>query len=94
MAEGFQGGSVVNSPPANAGDTGLISGSGRSPEEGNGNLLRYSWLGNPMDRRACQAPVHGITKESDTTEQLNNNNNNMAEDLRNLHIGNPFSPLL
>ena len=43
------GGSVVRDPPANAGDMGLIPGSGRSPEEGNGNLLQYSCLGNPMD---------------------------------------------
>ena len=44
-------GSVINSPPANAGDTGLIPGLGISPGEGNGNLLQYSCLGNPMDRR-------------------------------------------
>ena len=33
-----------------AGDVGLIPGSGRSPGEGDGNLLQYSCLGNPMDR--------------------------------------------
>ena len=49
---GFLGGSVVNNMPANAGDAGLIPGSGRSPGEGNGNPLRYSCLGNPMDRAA------------------------------------------
>ena len=48
--EGFSGGSVVKNPPANAGDMGLIpgsgrfSGSGRSPAEGNGKLLKYSLL--------------------------------------------------
>ena len=44
---------VVNNPPANAGDArdvGSIPGSGRSPGEGNGNLLQYSCLENPMDR--------------------------------------------
>jgi len=41
--------------------------SGRSPEEGNGNPLQYSWLGNPMDRGAWWATVHGFTKELDTT---------------------------
>ena len=44
---------VVNNPPANAGDArdvGSIPGSGRSPGEGNGNLLQYSRLENPMDR--------------------------------------------
>ena len=34
--KGFPGGSVVKNPPANAGDAGLIPGSGRSPREGNG----------------------------------------------------------
>jgi len=43
----------------------LIPGSGRSPEEGNDNPLQYSCLGIPMDRRAWQAIVHGVAKESD-----------------------------
>ena len=64
---GFPGGSVVKNPPANAGAVGSISGSGRSPGEGNGNPLQYSCLGNPMDRGAWQATVHGITKESNMT---------------------------
>ena len=46
----------------NAGDLGLISGSGRSPGEGNGNPLQYSCLENPMDRGAWWATVHGVTK--------------------------------
>ena len=46
---GFPGGSVVKNPPANARDTGLIFGSGRSPGEGNGNPLQYPCLRNPMD---------------------------------------------
>ena len=46
----FPGGSVVKNPPANAGVMGSIPKSGRSPGEGNGNLLQYSCLGNPMDR--------------------------------------------
>ena len=37
----------------------LIPGSGRSPEEGNGNPLKYSCLGNPMDRGAWRATAHG-----------------------------------
>ena len=41
-----------------------------SPGEGNGNLLQYSYLGNPMDRGAWQATVYGIAKESDTTHDL------------------------
>jgi len=56
---------VVKNLPANAGDArdaGSIPGSGRSPGEGNGNPLQYSCLGNPMDRGAWQATVHGVTK--------------------------------
>ena len=51
-----------------AGDPGSIPGSGRSPGEGNGNPLQYSFLENPMNRGAWQATVHGGHKESDTTE--------------------------
>ena len=51
----------------NEGDVGLIPGSGRSPGGGNGNPLQYSCLEHPMDRRAWRAPIHGVTKESDTT---------------------------
>ena len=45
-----------------AGDPGLILGSGRSPGEGNGNPLQYSCLENPMDGGAWRATVHGATK--------------------------------
>ena len=70
---GFPGGSVVKKAPANAGDMGSIPGLGRSPEEGNGNPLQYSCLRNPIDRGAWWATVHGVRRESDMTEQLNNN---------------------
>ena len=63
---GFHGGSVPKNLPANAGDTGSVPGSGRSPGEGNSKLLQYSCVGNPMDRGAWQTIVHGIAKESDT----------------------------
>ena len=56
---------VVKNLPANAGevgDTGSIPGLGRSPREGNGNPLQYSCLGNPMNRGAWQAIVHGVAK--------------------------------
>ena len=61
---------MVKSPPAIAGDPGSIPGCGRYPGEGNGNHFQYSCLGNPMDREACWATVHRITKESDMTEGL------------------------
>ena len=48
--------------PANTGNVGLIPGSVRSLGEGNGNPLQYSCLGNPMDRGAWQATVHGVAK--------------------------------
>ena len=59
---------VVKNLPANAGDarnTCLTPWSGRSPGEGNGNPLQYSGLGNPMDRGAWWATVHGVAKRHD-----------------------------
>ena len=56
---------VVKNLPANAGDpreVGLIPVLGRSPGIGNGNLLQYSCLGNPMDRGAWWAMVHAATE--------------------------------
>ena len=65
---------MIKNLPTKAGDTGSIPGLGRSPAEENGNPLQYSCLGNPMNRGDWQATVHGVAKESDTTEQLNKNN--------------------
>ena len=59
---GFPGGPVVKNLPAKAGDVDLIPGSGRSPGGGNGTPLQYSCLGNPLDRGAWQATVHGVAK--------------------------------
>ena len=67
---------MVKNPLANAGDMGSVLGLGRSPGGGNGNPLQYSCLGNPMDRGAWWATVHGVTKELGTTERRYNNNNN------------------
>jgi len=64
---------VVKNLAANAGDSGLISGSVSSPEVGNSNPLQYSCLGNPMDRGTWWATVHGVAKESDMTQRLNSN---------------------
>ena len=59
---GFPYGSDDKEPSSNAGDPGSIPGSGRSPGEGNGNLLQYSCQENSMDSGACRATVHGITR--------------------------------
>ena len=71
---GFPGGSVVKNPPANAGDAGLIPGLGRSPGEGNGNLLQYSGLGNPMHRGAWWATVtrvrHGLVTKPPPNKKI------------------------
>ena len=64
---GFLSGSVVKHPPANAGDVGSISGSGRCPGEENDNSLHYSCLRNPVDRGDWWATIQGIVKGSDTT---------------------------
>ena len=59
----------------NAGEPGSISGSRRSPGEGNSNPFQCSCLRNPMDTGAWWATVQGVAQESETTYQLNNNNN-------------------
>ena len=61
---------MIKNLPVSAGDVRDMSsvlGSGRSPGEGNGNPLQYSYLENLMDRGAWEATVHRVTK-SDTTE--------------------------
>ena len=69
----FLGGSVVKNLPASAGEASLIPRSGRASEEGNGNQLQYSCLGNPVDREEPGGlqPM-GITKEMDVAQRLNN----------------------
>jgi len=59
------GGSAIKNLPANvgdAGDAGSIPGLGRYPGERNGNPIQYSCLGNPMDKGAWWATVHGVAK--------------------------------
>ena len=56
---------VVKNPLANAEDSGSILGSGRFPEEGNGNPLPYSCLENPTDRGAWQGITKNWTQLSD-----------------------------
>ena len=59
---GFSGGSDSKESTCNAGNLGLILGSGRSPGEGNGDPLQYSYMENSMDRGAKWATVHGVAK--------------------------------
>ena len=64
---------MVKNPPANAEDTrdaDSIPGLGRSPGEGNGYPHQYLCLGNPMDRGAQQATVHGVAKSRTQLEGL------------------------
>ena len=56
------GGSDSKDSACNTGDLGLSPGSRRSPGEGNGDPLQYSCLGDPMDRGAWRATVHGVAK--------------------------------
>ena len=63
--QGSPGDSVIKNPPGNegdAGDMGLISELESPPGEGNGNLLQYSCLGNPMGRGALWVTAHRVTK--------------------------------
>ena len=57
-------GSVVKHLPASAGDAGVIPGLGRSPGEGNGNLLQYSCLENSVDRGAWCSIIHEIVEDA------------------------------
>ena len=65
--------SVVKNPPTNAGDMGLIPGSGRYPGEENGNQLQYSWLWNPMDGETVG--LQPMRSQKSQTRLSNNNNN-------------------
>ena len=58
----FPGGSDSKESVCNAGDLGLIPGSGRSLGEGNSNPLQDSYMKNPMNREAWWATVHGIER--------------------------------
>ena len=95
---------VVKNLPANAGYTRevvSIPGPGRSPGGGNGNPLQYSCLENPMDRGACQATVHRVTKSQTRLKRLSTrtHGNTMFNLLRNcqsfpkrLHCFTTFPP--
>ena len=63
----FLHGSASKESACYAGDPGSIPELGKFPGEGNGNALQDSCLGNPMDRGAWQATVHGVPKELNMT---------------------------
>ena len=71
MLMDFPGGTRgKKNPPDNTVDTGSIPVSGRSPGVGNGKLLRYSCLENPMARGAWQAAGHRVAKSWTRLKQL------------------------
>ena len=70
----FPGDSVVKNPPANEGDTDSTLGSGRFPGEENGNPFQHSCMGNPMNRGAWWATVHGVTESDIATKQKQQQN--------------------
>ena len=67
---GFPGGSDGEESACNAGDADSITELGRSPGEGHGNPLQYTWLENPHGQRSLAGYSPWGSKESDTTEQL------------------------
>ena len=77
----FSGGSVVKNAPAMQETWVRSLGWEDPPGGGNGNPLQNSCLGNLMDRGAWQATVRGVTKESDTTKWLNNNDKSNGKNL-------------
>ena len=73
LLQGFPDGTSGKESACKTGDIpdlDLISGSGRSPGEGNGNTLQYSCLENPMNRGAWRATVHGVTESQTRPEHL------------------------
>ena len=62
LEKGFPHSSVSKESACNAGDPGSIPGLGRSPGEGNGNPLQYSFLENLMDRGPWRATAHGVAR--------------------------------
>ena len=77
---------VVTNPPVNAGDirdTGSIAGSGRSPGGGHGNPFQYSWLENPMDRRAWWATVHRAAESWTQLKRLSMHTQGLANKRQN-----------
>ena len=62
MPQSVKNPSAMQEITCNARDLGLIPGSGRSLGEGNGKSLQYFCLGNTMEKGACWAIVHAVTR--------------------------------
>ena len=77
-----------------AGDPGLISGSERSPREGNGNPHQYSCLENPIDRGAWLATVHGVAKSRTWLKQLRTHANRILVPWPGIEPASLMSPAL
>ena len=71
--KGFPGSLDGKASAYNAEDLSSIPGSGRSPGDGSGNPLQYSYLENSMDSRAWQATDHGVTKSRTQIHRLREN---------------------
>ena len=70
---------MEKNPPANAGDTGSVPGSRRSPGEGMAaHTSIFAW--EIPRTEGWWATVHGVTKESDMTQQLNNKKKNAGKE--------------
>ena len=75
---------MVKNPPTNAGDTGWIPGTGRSPGEGNGNPIQYSCLEDTMDRKPDGLQSTGLQKnrtqfrDETTTPKVNSHTSHFA----------------
>ena len=76
------------------GDLGLIPGSGRSSEEGNGNPLQYSCLENPMDGGAWWATVHRVTKSWTLLSDFTSDSNKYMKKLKQERPGKEFGKVV
>ena len=89
--KGSPSGSVAKNLPANAGDTGLISGKGRCLARGNGNPPQYSCLENPTDRRAGGLQSMGWQKSQTQLSSNNNKHQHVIVNLEQKKTTNKFS---
>ena len=88
---GFPDSSVIKNPSVNAGNVGVIPGSGRFPGDGNGNPLQYPCLENPMDRRVGDNPwAHKRVRHDLATKQKEQHTKKY---LKNFHACSPVAKI-